>query len=216
MQAITRLCTRCILLDGGRVKLDGPPHEVANAYLNSGLGTSAAREWPDLGRAPGDDVVKLLGVRIRLEDGTVTDQIDIRRTVGVELEYEVLTGGHVFHPHFGLTNEDGTLLFVAQDVDATWRRKKRPPGRYVSTGWIPGNTLAEGAMSVGITLMTLQPETTHVEIRDAVVFRVVDSLSAADTARGDYPRPIPGVVRPLLHWTTQFTPRSESQPVLAA
>jgi lipopolysaccharide transport system ATP-binding protein len=216
MQAITRLCTRCILLDSGRIKLDGPPHEVANAYLNSGLGTSAAREWPDLKRAPGDDVVKLCAVRVRAEDGTVTDQIDIRRTVGVELEYEVLKPGYIFHPHFGLTNEDGTLLFVAQDVDAAWRQKKRPTGRYVSTGWIPGNLLAEGAMAVGVTLMTLQPETTHLDLRDAAVFRVVDCLSAADTARGDYPRPIPGVVRPLLHWTTEYTPRSAAVPVMAA
>ncbi len=62
-------------------------------------------------------------------------------------------------------------------------------------------------MSVSATLMTLEPETTHSWAMDVVLFRVIDSLSAKDTARGDYPRPIPGVMRPMLKWTTSYTPQ---------
>ena len=80
------------------------------------------------------------------------DTVDIRRPVGIELEYEVLEPGYMFHPHFGLSNEDGMQLFVAQDVDPVWRNAPATAGRYISTGWIPGNLLAEGAMSVGATL----------------------------------------------------------------
>jgi lipopolysaccharide transport system ATP-binding protein len=210
MQAVTRLCGRCVLLDKGTVILDGPSHRVASAYLSSGVGTTSVREWPDLSTAPGDDVVRLCAVRVRSEDGELVDTVDIRRPVGIELEYEVLAPGYVFHPHFALHNEDGVPLFVAQDVDATWRRRRRPPGRYTSTGWIPGNLLAEGPMSVSATLMTLEPETSHTSVRDAVLFRVVDSLEAGDTARGDYPRPIPGVMRPLLKWTTSYTPQADA------
>src|SRR3712207_7464668 len=36
-------------------------------------------------------------------------------------------------------------------------------------------------------------------------FQVVDSLDG-DSARGDYAGPMPGVVRPLLRWTNEFTP----------
>ncbi len=205
MQAVTRLSTRCILLDKGTVRLDGAPHRVASAYLTSGVGTTAAREWSDLAAAPGDAVVRLCAVRLRSERGELVDTIDIRSAIGVELEYEVLEPGYVFHPHFGLRNEDGVLLFIAQDVDPAWRRKRRPAGRYISTGWIPGNLLAEGSMSCGVTLMTLEPEEHHATVADAVLFRVVDSLSATDTARGDYPRPIGGVMRPLLRWTTSCT-----------
>jgi lipopolysaccharide transport system ATP-binding protein len=194
MQAVTRLSNRCVLLDKGRLLLDGPAPRVASAYLSSGVGPTAVREWADL------------AVRMRDEHGELVDTVDIRRPVGVELEYEVLEPGHVFHPHFGLRNEDGVMLFVAQDVDPQWRRRQRPPGRYVSTGWIPGNLLAEGAVSVLAVVMTLQPEHAHAVVSDAVLFRVVDSLEARDTARGDYPRPIPGVLRPLLTWTTSQPP----------
>jgi lipopolysaccharide transport system ATP-binding protein len=205
MQAVTRLSNRCVLLDKGRLVLDGPSSRVAGAYLSSGVGVTSAREWGDLADAPGDDVVRLRGVRVRSRDGELVDTIDIRRPVGIELDYEVLEPGHVFHPHFGLRNEDGVMLFVAQDVDETWRRRRRPPGRYCSTGWIPGNLLAEGAISVLAVIMTLEPERARAIVPDAVLFRIVDPLTATDTARGDYPRPIPGVMRPLLTWTTECT-----------
>jgi len=214
MQAVTRLSSRCVLLDQGKVRLDGPPHRVASAYLSSGVGTTAVREWRDLSAAPGDDVVRLCAVRVRSEQGEPVDTVDIRDSVGIELEYEVLKSGYVFHPHFLLINEDGVWLFIAQDVDANWRRRRRPPGRYTSTGWIPGNFLAEGPISVSTTLMTLEPEQVHGRVQDAVMFRVVDCLPATDTARGDYPRPIGGVVRPLLKWTTSYQSSPEAAGVL--
>ena len=204
MQAITRLCNRCILIESGKIRMDGHSHRVASAYLTSGFGTSAVREWPDPAKAPGDDVVRLCAVRVRADTGEISDTFDIRKSIGIELEYEVLQPDHIFHPHFGLLNEDGILLFVAQDVDPEWRGQKRPAGRYVSIGWIPGNLLAEGPMSVWVTIMTLEPEVLRADAQDAVLFRVVDCLEATDTSRGDYPRPIPGVLRPMLRWETRY------------
>jgi homopolymeric O-antigen transport system ATP-binding protein len=206
MQAVTRLASRCVLLDGGRIKMDGPSHRVASAYLSSGAGSSSTREWPDLSKAPGDHVVRVCGIRVRSEEGKLVESVDIRHSVGIELEYEILEAGHIFHPHFGVVNEDGITLFVAQDVDPLWRKRPRPCGRYISTGWIPGNLLPEGALSIVASIMTLEPETPHVHVRDAVLFRVVDPLTADDTSRGDYPRPIPGVMRPLLRWSTRYVP----------
>ena len=45
MQAVTRLSSRCVLLEKGELTLDGPPHRVASAYLNSGTRGTASREW---------------------------------------------------------------------------------------------------------------------------------------------------------------------------
>ena len=71
MPAITRLCARAILLHDGTLARDGTAHEVAGAYLNSGLGTTAAREWTKAARTPGSDAVRLRAVRVRTEDGRV-------------------------------------------------------------------------------------------------------------------------------------------------
>ena len=220
MQAVTRLCPRCILLNEGRIKLDGSSAQVANAYLNSGVSTAATREWPDIATAPGDEVARFRAVRVRSGEGEVIESTDARQPVGIELEFEILTPGRKFLPHFALWNQDGTVLFVAVDVDPEWRGRRRPPGRYVSTGWISGNMLAEGLIYVQAVLISLDPETVHAIVEEAVAFRVVDDMTATATARGDYPNPMPGVVRPLLEWTTSFVPRhgdtAAPRPVSAA
>jgi lipopolysaccharide transport system ATP-binding protein len=210
MQAITRLCSRAVLLNEGRVKLDGAPSQVANAYLRSGITTTAAREWPDVAAAPGDHVARLCAVRVRSESGEVIDVVDIRKPVGIELEYEVLLPDYAFLVHFSVLNQEGMHLFVAVDIDPAWRGRRRPAGRYISTGWIPGNLLAEGLVSVRAVVMSWDPEVVHAVAEDAVAFRVLDDLTAADTARGDYGKAMPGLVRPLLRWTTRQVPPQDT------
>jgi lipopolysaccharide transport system ATP-binding protein len=40
LDLVTRFCTRAILLDGGRLRMDGAPRDVVNAYLNDLFGVS--------------------------------------------------------------------------------------------------------------------------------------------------------------------------------
>jgi lipopolysaccharide transport system ATP-binding protein len=202
MPAVTRLCSRTILLDGGRVIGDGPSSEIVSAYLSSGLGTTAAREWTDPATAPGNDVVRLCAVRVQTESGTITEAIDIRQQIGIEVEYEVLKSGHVLVPNLHFHNEEGVYAFVTSDLDPAWRGKQRPVGRYVSSAAIPGNLLSEGTLFVGAAISTMDPVVVHCYERDAVAFQVIDTMDG-DSARGDYGGPMPGVMRPLLRWTTR-------------
>jgi lipopolysaccharide transport system ATP-binding protein len=208
MPAITRLCERAILLDGGRVLQDGDPYHVVKTYVNSGLGTRAAREWPDPASAPGDQVVRLRAVRVRADDGQTAEVADIRRPVQVEMEYDVVRPGHVLELHFRLYNEAGVYVFAAVDLDPAWRGRARPIGRYVSTAWIPGNLLSEGTLFVTAALTTQAPAIRQFEERDVVAFQIVDTLDG-DSARGDTTGEWGGAVRPLLKWTTHFSPREE-------
>ena len=54
-------------------------------------------------------------------------------------------------------------------------------------------------------LLSMKPETTLYWERSVISFLVVDSADG-DSARGDYTKNIPGVVRPLLEWSTEFSP----------
>ena len=205
MPAITRLCPRAILLDDGRIVRDGPSEQVVADYLNSGLATAAAREWPDPAKAPGSDVVRLRAVRVQSQDDEITDNIDIRQTVAIELQYDVLEPGHVLLPHFSVHTGDGLFAFVGLDQDPTWRGRPRPRGRYTSTSWIPGNLLSEGMMFIGPAMRAVEPDVLHFYEREAVSFQVID-CPGGNTARGDYAGGIPGAVRPLLRWTTCYEP----------
>jgi lipopolysaccharide transport system ATP-binding protein len=164
----------------------------------------AAREWADPVSAPGNEVARLRAVRVRGADGGVTESIDIRRPVRVEMEYDVLKPGYVLSLHLEFHNESG-IAFGTLDLDSVWRGRPRPAGRYVSTAWVPGNFLTEGTLLVDSWLGNSDPHIPFCWVRDAVAFQVIDSLDG-DTARGDYAGPLPGAVRPLLKWTTTFTP----------
>lgn len=206
MPAITRLCSRVILLDSGKIAADGKPHEIVSAYLRGQRENTAEKEWPDIEDAPHGEVACLRAIRVRADNGNVTEAVDIRRSVGIEIEYEILKPGYVVMPTFSLWNESGICLFISMDQNSTWRNKERPAGRYVSTGIIPANFLAEGMHTVNSALWTMTP-IRHLEygVKDVVTFQVIDSM-AGDTARGDWTTDLAGVVRPLLDWETERRP----------
>ena len=210
MPAVTRLCDRTIMLSNGRLVADGPSHETVAYYMHEGHGSSSERSWDDPNLAPGGEVSRLRRVRIRNEQGTTVDSIDIRKTVGLEMTFEVIQAGYMLLPHFHLVNEDGVTAFTTIDSDSEWRRKRRPKGTYTLTAWIPGNFLSEGNFFVNAAVLTIEPQTTQFYERDTVGFNVVDSMDG-DSARGDWAKNIPGIVRPLLKWETEYThwrPRS--------
>jgi lipopolysaccharide transport system ATP-binding protein len=208
MPAITRLCPRTILLDAGRVISDGPSSQVVGAYLSSGLGTTAVRVWSDLDKSPGNDIVRLRAVRVCTEDHIFSDALDIRKPIGIEMEYEVLRSGHVLAPNYHFYNEEGVYAFVALETDPVWAGRERPAGHYISTAWIPGNLLTEGTLFVGAAISTMDPTVVHFYERDAVAFQVIDSMDG-DSARREYAGSMPGVVRPQLQWTTKIISQSE-------
>ena len=212
MPAVVRLCPRVILLDQGQLVQDGPAHEVISTYLNSGTGCAAAREWPDMEHAPGSEIACLHAVRVRGEDGEVQQAFDVRRTVAIEMEYEVHKAGFIIMPFHHVFNQEGVQLLSAHDLDPQWRRRPRPPGRYISTAWIPGNFLNEGMNLVSSGIATIEPPRVQCYEQDVVAFQMVDS-PGDDTARGDWPMPLNGLVRPALDWTTTLLPTGTHAPV---
>jgi lipopolysaccharide transport system ATP-binding protein len=205
MQSIVRMCQRAILLHQGQVIADGPAQQVVGVYLGKGAHSIAERVWTDREKAPGKDVAHLRAVRVRDVDGDVSDTIDIRTPVTLEMEFVVSKGGYVLMPHFRLYNEDNVAVFTTLDLDPEWRGRPRPPGRYIARATIPGNFLAEGSLYVEAALTTLNPPIGQFAERDAVAFQVIDSLEG-NTARGDWAGNLSGVVRPLLPWSTVYEP----------
>jgi len=202
MAAITRLCERVILLDDGHVIEDGPSQRVVRAYLTSGSGSPALREWKNPAEAPSGPVARLHAVRVRKKDGRITESVDIREPIGVEMEYEVLKSGYILMPHYHFYNEEGIEIFGVHDTDPNWMDRPRPAGRYKSTTWIPGNLLAEGTLFVNVGLSSLEPDVKQFYELAAVAFQVIEG-PGENTARGGWAGPMTGVLRPHLQWETE-------------
>lgn len=204
MPAVTRLCQRVIMLKQGALVADGPSDQIVSQYLHEGTNTTAERYWTDIAEAPGGEIVRLSGVRVKNENEETTASFDIRKSVGFEMTFEVLQDGYVLMPHFNMLTEEGVCAFSTLDVAAEWRKKTRPKGRYTATAWIPGNFLSEGSFFVNAAMITTAPQTIRQYfVREAVSFQVIDSMEG-DSARGDWAKEVKGVVRPLLNWETDY------------
>ena len=202
MGAVTRLCSRAILLEKGRVVLDGPPSEIVHRYLTAGsLRGTASREWPATPEAPGDEVARLRSVRVLDQQGRPSAEIDIRRPVLIEVRFLNLAPEVRPHVSLHLFNELGTCLFATNDfVSEAWKAGPRPAGLVSSTCRIPGNFLAEGPVTVLVGLGSLgRQHAVHALEPDAVTFTVVDR-SDGDGVRGHFTGSWPGAVRPMLEW----------------
>jgi lipopolysaccharide transport system ATP-binding protein len=205
MPAIIRLCPRAILMKEGRVAMDGPAHKVSAAYLDTGLETTAAREWPVREDAPGDSTVRLRAVRVRDREGRVSDLIDVREPVRVEIEYEVLKPGQRLSASVVVNNDEGVCVFSSTDMspESIYRQDTSFVGRRVTTCEIPGNLMAEGSFTLSAAVYAiLDGIHGHVSTHDIVGFRVFDPIEG-DSARGIYTGPVMGVTRPKLTWTTE-------------
>jgi lipopolysaccharide transport system ATP-binding protein len=204
MPAIQRLCDRAILLDHGRVVVDGTTQEVVRRYLEAGPGQTSSREWTERAGAPGDDVARLKAVRVIPAGGGPAEEADIRLPIDVEVEYWADEPG-ALRPSVNLHffNEDGVCLFVNNDWnDRAWWAADRQPGLVRAVCHIPGNFLAEGRVVVTAVVSTYNPTVVHAIEPEAVAFVVVDR-SEGDGVRGVFTNEFPGVVRPMLEWSVE-------------
>ncbi|GKS60285.1 ABC transporter [Nitrospira sp.] len=205
LSAVSRLCPRSILLDSGRLLVDGPTTEVLSTYLHAGTLPPGAMEWREREIAPGNEYARVRAVRVRDRFGAIARIVEIRDAFTIELEYEVLQPGFKLAPHVGVTTERGEQLFLAYEVNQPWDGLARAAGRYTSRAVVPGNLLTEGTYFLGAFCYAYETKEVNIEVPEAVVFQVVDRQQPGG-ARGYMRGRIPGSIRPLLQWNCQVEP----------
>jgi lipopolysaccharide transport system ATP-binding protein len=202
MEAIERLCQKCILLKDGSINKSGDCTKVINHYLKSGLFFESKRVWNNKEKRPGDDIVRLYKVEVHNRNNQISSSFDIRKDIGITMKYEVLEDGQTFTHGLNLFNEQGINILNSHDVISSLSKYPRKKGFYSATVWIPGNFLSEGLITVGVAVLNQGPFRIHFHEPDAVAFRVIDSIEG-DSARGKYTGGFPGIVRPILKWDTR-------------
>jgi len=204
MPAVTRLCSRGIVLKAGKLSLDTDILQATSEYLKSDLGTSAQRCWNEPASAPGDDVARLKAVRVITCD-KVSDTIDIRNPVIIEMEYWNYKPNAQLLPVHGFFNEQGVLLFASAEFHGeSWGAKPKNVGLFRSRCVVPGNLFAEGRINVLAEVSTCEPVyQIHFLEHDTVSFQVIDK-GEPGSVRAGWGRSIPGVVRPMLKWEHSY------------
>ncbi len=202
LDSIKNLCSNTMLISEGKIVKFGQTNDVLQTYLKSGEVLLSSKKWSDIRRAPGNELLRLLEVKVHDKNYSTTDTFDIREKIGISIKYKVLKRGIVFTHGLNLYNEQGVNILNSHDITSQFRLKQRKKGDYISTVWIPGNFLSNGVVSVGVALFRQNPFEVFLHQQDAISFNVVDSFQK-DSARGDYRGGFPGIVRPILHWSTK-------------
>jgi lipopolysaccharide transport system ATP-binding protein len=207
MSAISRLCKRVILIEGGKIVADGATEDVIPQYNDLFSGASGSQTSTEPVSTHENAVVRLVSARIRLEDGQVTEQVDRRYPVAVEMQYEVLSPGLVLIPGLQFFNPQGTCLFATANSSRTTRPSAA--GHYTSTCWIPGNLFTPGRIFASALITSIDPAAVHANVHNAIAFDVRDD-AISDSFWLPYAAEYPGVLRPQLEWTTDVVSLTES------
>lgn len=219
MDAVARFCERCIWLDAGRIREDGPVEEVVTSYLRRELGIRpaiGAPRPPDTAEGGANPVTdareelecaacRIVSVRVLDEKGATASTVAVDRPVKIEIRYEIFGQSTTVDPALHFRREDRSLAFVVAYTDAEHPSGNHRAGHYRVVATVPPNLLNVGVYSVGVALESPDPMRRHLVVENAVSFHVHEPADPTTTARGRYGRDFPGPVRPRLEWETEFS-----------
>ncbi len=200
---IMQVCTRCILLDGGRLIDDGQPQPIVENYLSSGMQMNGETTWhaANAPTSPEQDF-RLRAFRVLNTAGQVRTKFDVKEPIVCEAEWDVLNARFALSAHVYVYHESGVCVFVSMDnLDSPWRGKISPVGHYRARCVIPADFLNEGMFNVEYLICTNPTNTEYVTKRDVASFRIVDDMQNQGV-RGIWAREWPSsILRPYLQWT---------------
>jgi lipopolysaccharide transport system ATP-binding protein len=193
MVAVRSLCQRCLVLAQGRLVHDGPAEEGIATYLEEMLGHSAEQVWHDPAVSPGNEIVKIARIAIKLRDPHGVQQITMRSPFRIEIDYLVQKPMTVLHVMFHLYNERGVLVLTSSA-----RAMVHEAAVYRSTCEVSGGLLNEGAYVLKLQVIKNNEEIIYVH-ENITSFQVIDTEPRTEGWMGREP----GVVQPVFPWRTQ-------------
>jgi len=192
--AIKGLCTRCILLEKGRLILDASAGEAVTAYLKRSFQRSAVVTFPDKPHARGQIVT------VRMLDDAGHEKIDFPcgATPVLEVSYllrEPVSGCQVTCIVTGPFNE---LLFATADTDTHSALKEtRQPGAYTARVALPMSEFNVGTYHVALGLGI--PRIDKFDRQEALAFDLHDAGGFGALKDGYRRR---GLLLKEAHWET--------------
>ena len=203
MAAISRLCTRGVMLNGGELVKDGSTDEIVELYQDAAR--TRVRRRP---RNVRNEIGELMFVKLTSPDGREIGAARWADDICITYGFRIDRPGVFVRPACDLFAR-GVLAFRTlepQEIEVA------APGLYTSTLRVPGGLLAETVYSVNAGINLRLPDGNHRPIADqnALTFRVYD---VADVSRGTWRGKMPGVVAPRLEWTTGLDRREEKLSV---
>ena len=211
MIAIQNLCSRGIWLECGKTVKVGQIEQVVSNYLQTTASSQTEQVWDDPATAPGNEFVRLHRICVRPENGAALEQITMQTPLVTEIEYWHLIPGMFLSVTFHIFNEQGIIAFASGTGginEKIWQDHSMPAGLYCTVCHIPGNLLNNTMYGMNILIIKDRNGVIY-QLENAVLFNIVEIKKE----RGAWYGKSPGVVHPLLEWTTELV-KTESEDVV--
>jgi lipopolysaccharide transport system ATP-binding protein len=191
MTAVRTLCQRTILLDRGRVQLDGDTAESVTEYYRNQQESQKEAFWDRIDDAPGDEVLRIRFVRVRALESVSDGSITMEDEIQISTEYWVLKPGETCHITYHLINHEGVTVLTTANKPSTYEIDQ-----YRSSFVIPPNLLNSGTYF--LKLLIVRNENSVSRVFDSIAsFEILDTGQRETACVGREP----GVVCPKLVWT---------------
>lgn len=203
MTAINSLCERVIWVDSGKIVEDGAAAETVKRYLAKSVQSLDLCEevWDDAGEAPGNDMVRLHRVGVRRQDGNRTDPLTMQTPFLAEVECWNLIPDTQLHITLHLYTAEGVIALTTGSLDGD---RRTPTGLFRCVCSFPGNLLNSGPHRF-VVLVVKNASSVIYRHESRVSFDIMD----AGERQGAYFGREPGVVQPVLKWTTEYLGESQ-------
>ncbi|HMH23173.1 MAG TPA: ABC transporter ATP-binding protein [Puia sp.] len=206
MPTISSLCNRAILLEGGRISIDGETSEAVLSYYTSGVASPTQIDYSQQTKMPGDSYVRLHKVCILANKVPASQEIDIDQEIDVVIDYSILEDDNRLlpYPNIHVYNAAGVCVFISAPSTTQAHAK----GDYTAVCRIPANFLNQGSYFIGIAISSFgKGVIVHLFEQNALSFNIKDNIYNVPTrlqvdGNVAYSGEVPGTVRPLLHWQT--------------
>ncbi len=194
MGAIRALCEHAILIEGGRVALEGRPAEIISRYLAATVpdDVEGSLHWSE-DDAPSCADLALCGLRLLDTDGGIKTTFEAEQPVTIEIRYEVRLRLRGARFQISLTTQEGELAFQA--TDHRFQPEMQEPGVYTTTCFIPGGLLNRRNYTVGVQC-DIPGERYVLPMAEYLSFNV----SGIGNQASNFPEAWPGAVCPQIGW----------------
>lgn len=146
MGAITKLCSRVVWLEDGKVKKIGPAQEVVEEYLQAYRGTKACVQIP---KPELDMPVRVTQISVMDDKGELQRRLDITRPFSIKVDY--VLENDVENGYVGLNLIDlstNVPVIETHDIDTNKELKQRTAGLYSATFTFPAGIFNSSALKL--------------------------------------------------------------------
>lgn len=130
MAAIRSLCTKAVLLERGRLALEGTTEDVVHRYLDDGQAQACSREIPEDAERMTNNSGRIRRVSVTDVRGQPVSQAYFGQPIQVCFECQLFEEVAAGHFEVSVSTRDGTHVLMATTVD-TGRPKRLGRGRHL-------------------------------------------------------------------------------------